>query len=71
MYYVDLITFLEKLEKDWEDILQKANEGPPNIESQLKLLLSDKKNTIGRKLGLFPFGGISPLRLLCFYHKTN
>ena len=35
------------------------------------LLLSDKKNTIGRKLGLFPFVGISPLWLLCFYHKTN
>lgn len=40
MYYVDLITFLEKPEKDWEDILQKANVGPPNIESQLKLIFS-------------------------------
>ena len=40
MCYVDLITFLEKPEKDWADILQKANEGPPNIESQLKLIFS-------------------------------
>jgi hypothetical protein len=38
MYYVDFIAFLEKPEKDWEYILQKANYEPPNLESQLELI---------------------------------
>jgi len=38
MYYVDFIAFLEKPEKDWEYILQKANDEPPNLESELELV---------------------------------
>ena len=38
MYYVDFIAFLEKPEKDWEYILQKANYEPPNVEPVLELV---------------------------------
>jgi transposase len=36
MYYVDFIAFLEKPEKDWEHILQKANYDPPNVDPILE-----------------------------------
>ena len=38
MYYVDFIAFIEKPEKDWEYILQKANYEPPNVEPVLELV---------------------------------
>lgn len=38
MYYVDFIAFLEKPEKDWQSILEKANYEPPNVEPQLELV---------------------------------